>query len=221
MMTGFDREGLTRLLSAGARELQLALSEVQLAQLIDYLALLAKWNAVYNLTAVRDPQQMITQHLLDSLAAVPAFAGAKQVLDVGAGGGLPGIVLAIARPDMQVSMIDTVHKKTAFLTQVKAELGLANVTVYTARVEELQVAHKFDVITSRAFAELADFVTWSGHLLQEGGCFIALKGVLPTDEIARLPAGWRASTVQPLIVPGLNAERHLVFIEAEKTGEQQ
>ncbi len=221
MMTGFDREGLTRLLSAGARELQLALSEVQLAQLIDYLALLAKWNAVYNLTAVRDPQQMITQHLLDSLAAVPAFAGAKQVLDVGAGGGLPGIVLAIARPDMQVSMIDTVHKKTAFLTQVKAELGLANVTVYTARVEELQVAHKFEVITSRAFAELADFVTWSGHLLQEGGCFIALKGVLPTDEIARLPAGWRASTVQPLIVPGLNAERHLVFIEAEKTGEQQ
>ena len=221
MMTGFDREGLTRLLSAGAHELQLALSEVQLAQLIDYLALLAKWNAVYNLTAVRDPQQMITQHLLDSLAAVPAFAGAKQVLDVGAGGGLPGIVLAIARPDMQVSMIDTVHKKTAFLTQVKAELGLANVTVYTARVEELQVAHKFEVITSRAFAELADFVTWSGHLLQEGGCFIALKGVLPTDEIARLPAGWRASTVQPLIVPGLNAERHLVFIEAEKTGEQQ
>lgn len=221
MMTGFDREGLTRLLSAGARELQLALSDAQLAQLIDYLALLAKWNAVYNLTAVRDPQQMITQHLLDSLAAVPAFAGAKQVLDVGAGGGLPGIVLAIARPDMQVSMIDTVHKKTAFLTQVKAELGLANVTVYTARVEELQVAHKFDVITSRAFAELADFVTWSGHLLQEGGCFIALKGVLPTDEIARLPAGWRASTVQPLIVPGLNAERHLVFIEAEKTGEQQ
>ena len=221
MMAGFDREGLTRLLSAGARELQLALSEVQLAQLIDYLALLAKWNAVYNLTAVRDPQQMITQHLLDSLAAVPAFAGAKQVLDVGAGGGLPGIVLAIARPDMQVSMIDTVHKKTAFLTQVKAELGLANVTVYTARVEQLQVANKFDVITSRAFAELADFVTWSGHLLQEGGCFIALKGVLPTDEIARLPAKWKASTVQPLIVPGLNAERHLVFIEAEKTGEQQ
>ena len=221
MMTGFDREGLTRLLSAGARELQLALSEVQLAQLIDYLALLAKWNAVYNLTAVRDPQQMITQHLLDSLAAVPAFAGAKQVLDVGAGGGLPGIVLAIARPDMQVSMIDTVHKKTAFLTQVKAELGLSNVTVYTSRVEQLQVAHKFDVITSRAFAELADFVTWSGHLLQEGGRFIALKGVLPKDEIARLPAGWKASTVQPLTVPGLNAERHLVFIEAEKTGGQQ
>lgn len=217
-MAGFDREELTRALAAGARELHIALSDTQLAQLIDYLALLAKWNAVYNLTAVRDPAQMVTQHLLDSLAAVPAFAGAKQVLDVGAGGGLPGIVLAIwakeAQPDMRISLIDTVHKKTAFLTQVKAELGLTNVTVHTARVEQLHVPHKFDVITSRAFAELADFVTWSGHLLAAGGRFIALKGVMPHEEIARLPAGWKASTVQPLQVPGLDAERHLVFIEA-------
>lgn len=224
-MAGFDRDALTHTLSAGASKLPLALSDAQLAQLIDYLALLAKWNAVYNLTAVRDPAQMITQHLLDSLAAVPAFANAKRVLDVGAGGGLPGIVLAIwakeARPDMQISMIDTVHKKTAFLTQVKAELGLANVTVYTARVEQLQVEHKFDVITSRAFAELADFVNWSGKLLKEGGRFIALKGVMPNEEIARLPTGWKVSAVQPLTVPGLNAERHLVFIEAEKTGDQQ
>ncbi|HZW13637.1 MAG TPA: 16S rRNA (guanine(527)-N(7))-methyltransferase RsmG [Noviherbaspirillum sp.] len=217
-MAGFDREELTRALAAGARELHIALSDTQLAKLIDYLALLVKWNAVYNLTAVRDPAQMVTQHLLDSLAAVPAFSGAKQVLDVGAGGGLPGIVLAIwakeAQPDMRISLIDTVHKKTAFLTQVKAELGLTNVTVHTARVEQLQVPHKFDVITSRAFAELADFVTWSGHLLAEGGRFIALKGVMPNEEIARLPAGWKANTVQPLQVPGLGAERHLVFIEA-------
>lgn len=224
-MAAFDRDALTRTLSAGASKLPLALSDAQLAQLIDYLALLVKWNAVYNLTAVRDPAQMITQHLLDSLAAVPAFADAKRVLDVGAGGGLPGIVLAIwakeARPDMQISMIDTVHKKTAFLTQVKAELGLANVTVYTARVEQLQVQEKFDVITSRAFAELADFVNWSGHLLKEGGRFIALKGVLPNEEIVRLPSGWKVRGVQPLTVPGLNAERHLIFIEAEKTGEQQ
>lgn len=213
-MAVFQREELMRTLADGARTLQLSLSDAQLAQLIDYLGLLAKWNAVYNLTAVRDPAQMVTQHLLDSLAAVPAFADAKNVLDVGAGGGLPGMVLAIARPDMRVSMIDTVHKKTAFLTQAKAELGLANVTVHTARVEQLKVSEKFDVITSRAFAELNDFVTWSGHLLKEGGRFIALKGVRPEEEIARLPAGWKVAGVQPLNVPGLNAERHLIFIEA-------
>lgn len=211
---GFDRAALTRTLADGARALRLDLVDTQLAQLIDYLALLSKWNAVYNLTAVRDPAQMVTQHLLDSLAAAPAFAAAKNVLDVGAGGGLPGMVLAIVRPDMRVSMIDTVHKKTAFLTQAKAELGLANVSVHTARVEQLQVAQKFDVITSRAFAELADFVSWSGHLLEEGGRFIAMKGVVPHDEIARLPAGWHVTEVRPLQVPGLGAERHLIFIEA-------
>jgi 16S rRNA (guanine527-N7)-methyltransferase len=213
-MTAFHRDDLTRALTDGVRTLQLALSDAQIAQLMDYLALLFKWNAVYNLTAVRDPAQMVTQHLLDSLAVVPAFADAKNILDVGAGGGLPGMVLAIARPDMRVSMIDTVHKKTAFLTQVKAELGLANVTVHTMRVEQLQVPQKFDVITSRAFAELSDFVTWSGHLLKQGGRFIAMKGVLPKEEMARLPDGWKVAEVQPLTVPGLNAERHLIFIEA-------
>jgi 16S rRNA (guanine527-N7)-methyltransferase len=213
-MTAFHRDDLTRALTDGVRTLQLVLSDAQIAQLMDYLALLFKWNAVYNLTAVRDPAQMVTQHLLDSLAVVPAFADAKNILDVGAGGGLPGMVLAIARPDMRVSMIDTVHKKTAFLTQGKAELGLANVTVHTMRVEQLQVPQKFDVITSRAFAELSDFVTWSGHLLKQGGRFIAMKGVLPQEEMARLPDGWKVAEVQPLTVPGLNAERHLIFIEA-------
>jgi 16S rRNA (guanine527-N7)-methyltransferase len=213
-MNKLDRASLCKVLADGARALQLNLSDAQIAQLMDFLALLSKWNAVYNLTAVRDPAQMVTQHLLDSLAAVPAFDDAKNVLDVGAGGGLPGIVLAIARPDMRVSMIDTVHKKTAFLTQVKVELGLKNVTVHTARVEQLQVAEKFDVITSRAFAELADFVNWSGHLLSNCGRFIAMKGVLPQEEITRLPAGWRVAEVRPLNVPGLNAERHLIFIQA-------
>ena len=213
-MSAFSRETLLRTLTDGVRTLQLPLNDAQLTQLMDYLALLSKWNAVYNLTAVRDPAQMVTHHLLDSLAVVPAFASAKNVLDVGAGGGLPGMVLAIARPDMRVSMIDTVHKKTAFLTQAKAELGLTNVTVHTMRVEQLQVPQKFDVITSRAFAELNDFVTWSAHLLEEGGRFIALKGVMPNEEIARLPAGWNVMKVEPLVVPGLNAERHLVFIEA-------
>jgi 16S rRNA (guanine527-N7)-methyltransferase len=159
---------------------------------------------------------MVVQHLLDSLAAVPAFGSAKLVLDVGSGGGLPGMVLAIwaqeSHPDMRIAMIDTVHKKTAFLTQVKAELGLGNVTVHTGRVEALQVDQPFDVITSRAFADLSDFVNWSGHLLAEGGRFIAMKGVAASEETDRLPAEWRVLERTPLTVPGLDAERHLVII---------
>lgn len=211
-MKFFDRAVLSKALADGIKALSLDLDEKQHEQLLDYLALLFKWNSVYNLTSVRDPLQMATLHLLDSLAAVPGFAGAVNVLDVGAGGGLPGIVLAIARPEMKVSLIDTVHKKTAFLKQVKAELELANVTVYTAKVQELQVEQKFDVITSRAFADLSDFVNWSGQLLAEGGKFIALKGVAPPEERENLPAPWKVSDLQPLQVPGLNAERHLVFI---------
>ncbi|MCE3608345.1 16S rRNA (guanine(527)-N(7))-methyltransferase RsmG [Massilia sp. P8910] len=212
-MKFFDRNAIAPVLANGIKELKLDLNEQQHGQLLDYLALLAKWNSVYNLTSVRDPMQMVTHHALDSLAAVSAFEGATSVLDVGAGGGLPGIVLAIARPSMKVALIDTVHKKTAFLTQVKAELGLANVTVHTARVEQLQVPHKFDVITSRAFADLSDFVNWSGHLLAEGGKFIALKGTAPADEQQRLPSDWKVSELRPIQVPGLQAERHLVFIE--------
>lgn len=213
MMGTFNADALTHALTTGAHAMDLGLADRQIAQLIAYLALLAKWNAVYNLTAVRDPSHMISQHLLDSLAVLPAFAGARRILDVGAGGGLPGIVLAIARPDMQVSMVDTVRKKTAFLTQVKAELALANVTVHTARVEQLQASEKFDVITSRAFAELADFVHWSSHLLATGGRFIAMKGVFPKEEINRLPAEWKVAEVRPLTVPGLDAARHAVIIE--------
>jgi 16S rRNA (guanine527-N7)-methyltransferase len=211
-MKPFDRAALAHVLEKGVAELKLDLDEAQIAKLLDYLALLAKWNAVYNLTSVRDPMQMLTLHVLDSLAAVSAFAGAANVLDVGAGGGLPGMVLAISRPDMKVSMIDTVHKKTAFLTQVKAELGLANVSIHTMRVEQLQVKQAFDVITSRAFADLSDFVNWSGHLLAEGGQFIALKGVAPPDERERLPQQWKVTELRAIRVPGLDAERHLVFI---------
>lgn len=217
-MKSFDRGAFNRLvleplLVNGIRELGLDLGQDRIDKLLDYLALLAKWNAIYNLTSVRDPVQMVTQHLLDSLAALPAFHGAVSVLDVGAGGGLPGIVLAIACPSMKVALIDTVHKKTAFLTQVKAELGLVNVTVHTARVEQLQVPYKFDVITSRAFADLSDFVNWSGHLLADGGKFIALKGVAPPDEQQRLPQDWHVDELRELKVPGMNAERHLVFIK--------
>jgi 16S rRNA (guanine527-N7)-methyltransferase len=212
-MKNFDRTALSAVLGEGIAAMHLDVNPAQQDKLMDYLALMFKWNAVYNLTSLRDPMQMVTHHLLDSLAAVPAFATAHNVLDVGSGGGLPGIVLAIVRPDMKVSMIDTVHKKTAFLTQVKAELGLVNVTVYTARVEQLEVSDKFDVITSRAFADLSDFVNWSCHLLADGGRYIALKGVAPKDEQERLPAEWKVAGLEPLQVPRLGAERHLVFIE--------
>ncbi|KQV43171.1 MULTISPECIES: 16S rRNA (guanine(527)-N(7))-methyltransferase RsmG [unclassified Duganella] len=211
-MAMFDRAALAHVLENGVKQLDLGLSEVQQEKLLDYLSLLNKWNKVYNLTAVRDPMEMMTLHVLDSLAAVPAFKDAQSVLDVGAGGGLPGVVLAIARPDMKVSMIDIVHKKTAFLNQVKAELELVNVTVYTKKVQELQVKTPYDVITSRAFADLSDFVNWSGHLLAEGGRFIALKGTAPAEERERLPDPWKVNELQPLQVPGLEAQRHLVFI---------
>lgn len=213
MATVFDRSALGTVLRDGALSLGLSLSEAQHEKLLDYLALLLKWNAVYNLTSVRDPRQMVTQHLLDAMTALPAFSSAMRVLDVGSGGGLPGVVLAIWAPQTQVHMIDTVHKKTAFLTQVKAELGLANAYVHTGRVEQLEVKQKFDVITSRAFAELADFVNWSGHLLKEGGQMIALKGQAPLEEISRLPSGWQLQKLQPLSVPGMDAQRHLVFIQ--------
>jgi 16S rRNA (guanine527-N7)-methyltransferase len=217
MAVQFDRSALGAALREGAAELPLMLSDAQHEKLLDYLALLVKWNAVYNLTSVRDPHQMVTQHLLDALAALPAFSGAVRVLDVGSGGGLPGVVLAIwaqeAQPQLRLDMIDTVHKKTAFLTQVKAELGLGNARIHTGRVEALRTDEKFDVITSRAFAELADFIEWSGHLLADGGRMIALKGQPPTEEIARMPAEWSVQKLEPLHVPGMDAQRHLVFVE--------
>lgn len=216
MKYNFDHAALAAVLEQGIKDMTLDVTPEQQTKLMGYLALMNKWNAVYNLTSLRDPQQMVTHHLLDSLAAVPAFADAHNVLDVGAGGGLPGIVLAIVRPDMKVSMIDTVHKKTAFLNQVKAELKLTNVSVHTMKVQDLVVDDKFDVITSRAFADLSDFVNWSGHLLAEGGKFIALKGVAPSEERERLPQDWKVVDLQPLWVPRLQAERHLVFIERTK-----
>ncbi len=216
-MKFFDRAALAQVLAEGIDEMKLDVNPAQQEKLLDYLALMNKWNSVYNLTSLRDPMQMVTHHLLDSLAAVPAFSEARNVLDVGAGGGLPGIVLAISRPDMKVSMIDTVHKKTAFLKQVKAELELANVTVYTMKVQDLEVGDRFDVITSRAFADLTDFLNWSGHLLAQGGKFIALKGTAPAEEQERIPAEWKISGLQPLQVPRLGAERHLVFVERSGT----
>ena len=215
---GSDREALAQLLAEGVRQLGLELSDTQLAKLLDYVALLGKWNAVYNLTAIRDPRQMLIQHILDSLSIVPHLTerDPRSVLDVGSGGGLPGIVLAIVRPDWAVTVNDIVHKKTAFQAQAKAELGLANLSVVTGRVETLQpgaeVSAKFDVIVSRAFAELADFVTLARHLVAERGAILAMKGVRPDGEIERLPAGAHVEQTVRLDVPFLDAERHLVTV---------
>ncbi|WP_027210609.1 16S rRNA (guanine(527)-N(7))-methyltransferase RsmG [Burkholderia sp. WSM2232] len=215
---GSDREALAQLLAEGVSELGLDLDETQRAKLLDYVALLAKWNAVYNLTAIRDPRQMLIQHILDSLSIVPHLSqrNPRSVLDVGSGGGLPGIVLAIVKPDWRVTVNDIVHKKTAFQAQAKAELGLSNLSVVTGRVETLQagaeVPAKFDVIVSRAFAELADFVTLARHLVAQHGAILAMKGVRPNDEIARLPAGAHVEQTVRLAVPFLDAERHLVTV---------
>lgn len=212
-MKTFNSEQLLGMLKQGVKQLSLSLDDAKCEKLIDYLALLQKWNGVYNLTAVREPAQMVTQHLLDSLAALPAFDTVTSVLDVGSGGGLPGIALAIARTEMRVDLIDTVQKKTAFLNQVKAELGLGNVSIHTGRVEQLQSENKYEVITSRAFSDLSSFVSLSGHLLKEGGRFIAMKGAIPQVEIAQLPSQWTVAEILPLAVPGLQAERHLVIIQ--------
>ncbi|MDP9645671.1 16S rRNA (guanine(527)-N(7))-methyltransferase RsmG [Paraburkholderia caledonica] len=222
--SGADREALYQLLTDGVGEVGLELSDVQLGKLLDYVALLAKWNAVYNLTAIRDPRQMLIQHILDSLSIVPHLVQRNPgtVLDVGSGGGLPGIVLAIVRPDWGVTVNDIVHKKTAFQAQAKAELGLTNLSVVTGRVETLrpgaEVSAKFDVIVSRAFAELADFVTLARHLVAEQGAILAMKGVRPDDEIGRLPAGAHVEQIIRLDVPFLDAERHLVTVLVDEGG---
>ncbi|AAZ98760.1 glucose inhibited division protein [Thiobacillus denitrificans ATCC 25259] len=199
-------------LAAGVAALGLALPADATQKLLAYLALLDKWNRVYNLTAVRDAGRMVSHHLLDSLAAVPHFRG-ETVLDVGSGGGLPGIPLAIARPDLQVTLIDSVAKKTAFLLQAKAELGLANLSVVTGRVEDYRPAARFDVVTSRAFSDLREFVTLTRHLVKSGGRWLAMKGLYPHEELALLPQGVKVSADYELHVPGLEAHRHLIVLE--------
>ncbi|GJH21058.1 16S rRNA (guanine(527)-N(7))-methyltransferase RsmG [Caballeronia novacaledonica] len=212
---------LATTLEKGVAELDIALSPSQIQKLLDYVALLGKWNSVYNLTAIRDPQQMLIQHILDSLAIVPAVSARMPAtaLDVGSGGGLPGIVLAIALPELRVTLNDIVHKKTAFQSQAKVQLGLNNLAVVTGRVESLrpgvEVPGKFDLIVSRAFAELSDFVTLARHLVADNGRILAMKGVRPEAEAARVPAGATVLGIERLNVPMLDAERHLVEIAVE------
>jgi 16S rRNA (guanine527-N7)-methyltransferase len=183
-------------------------------RLEQHLQLIAKWNRIHNLTAVRETEQMVVLHLLDSLSVLPHLARSRTVLDVGTGPGLPGIPIAIALPGASVTLLDSSHKKCAFVQQAKTELGLANVEVVCDRVENWKPDARFDTVISRAFSDLADFVAQAQHLVAPGGQLIAMKGVYPFDEIARVPATHRVARVLELHVPTLDAKRHLVFVEA-------
>ena len=203
------------ILKSGAAELGLELKDAQFEQLIAYLALIGKWNKVYNLTAVRNPSEMLSHHLLDSLTAVAPLlrhTGGRpaKVLDVGSGGGLPGIVLAICRPELDVSCVDTVGKKAAFIQQVAASLKLPNLHGVHARVETL--TGPFDVVCCRAFASLPDFVNGSRAALAGQGVWMAMKGKHPQEEIDGLPADVQVFHVEPLTVPGLEVERCMVWM---------
>jgi len=200
-------------LRAGARELGVELSEQQHEQLLAYLALLIKWNKAYNLTAVRNPDEMVSRHLLDSLSVVPFVAQAgDNWLDVGSGGGMPGIPLAILFPQRQFTLLDSNGKKTRFLTQVKLELKLANLQVIHSRVEEFQPEQPFSGICSRAFSALEDFSNWTRHLGDVNTQWLAMKGVHPDDELQALPADFRLTATHVLKVPGCQGQRHLLIL---------
>ncbi len=203
-------------LRAGLAGMGLDLSAEAQGKLLAFVALLQKWNRTYNLTAIRDEQEMLTHHLLDSLSVLhaveeSALAG-RRWADVGSGAGLPGIPLAVACPGLQITSIETVEKKATFQRQAKIELVLDNFTVDNRRVEDVP-GGGFDAVISRAFAELADFARLAGHLLKPSGQLLAMKGVLPEDELKRLPSGWTLLETLPLRIPGLDAQRHLLVLE--------
>jgi len=197
-------------LQHGITQLGITLDAEAQGKLLDYLVLLHKWNKVYNLTAIRDPQQMVSNHLLDSLAVMP-YLWAGRWLDVGSGAGLPGLVLAIAQPGWQFTLLDSNSKKTSFVQQAVIELGLRNVSVHCERVEEWQPAERFDGIISRAFSELGEFLRNTRHLMAPHGRWAAMKGI-PEQELEEVPDGCRVEQVIPLQVPGLHAARSLVIV---------
>lgn len=203
-----------QLLAQGLARLRLPLPPETQQKLLDYVTLVQKWNKVYNLTAVRGTDKILTHHLLDSLAVAPHIAGVKTLLDVGSGAGLPGVPLALALPDVHVTLLDSNHKKAAFLQQTVIELKLGNAEVICARAEKLPPQQQYEVVVSRAFCALAEFVAQAGGLVAPGGTLLAMKGVLPEGEIAQLSGTFQLSRVKPLTVPGLDAERHLVFLKA-------
>lgn len=206
-------EELVSILKQGLLELEIDLDENRQAKLLQYLDLLQKWNKVYNLTAIRNPQQMVTHHLLDSLAVMPHLWPGKW-LDVGCGAGIPGLILAIARPEWTFTLLDSNSKKTSFVQQAVIALELKNVQVICGRVEDASVTIKFDGIISRAFAEVADFVNLTRHLLAEKGRWAAMKGA-PEQELKRLPGGVSIERIVQLKVTGLDAARCLVILKAE------
>jgi 16S rRNA (guanine527-N7)-methyltransferase len=212
LVAGRAQVELDRRLESGVAEMGLSLGRGERNKLLQYLALLEKWNKVYNLTAIRDREKMVSGHLLDCLAVIPYLIGAR-VVDAGSGAGFPGIPIAVARPDIQVVLLDSNHKKAAFLRQAVADLQLKNVTVVCERVEAWLPGEEFDCIISRAFSEIAEFIALTVHLLAPGGVFAAMKGVHPFEEIERLPPAFRVRQVHAFAVPGLGAERHLVLIE--------
>lgn len=203
------------MLQQGLQQMNIDLTVPQQLQLLAFIDLLKKWNSTYNLTALRNDQDVISHHILDSLTLLPYVEHARGLIDVGSGGGMPGIPVAIARPDLPVALLDANSKKTSFLQQAVIELGLANVQVITARVEAM-VGEQFDVITSRAFAELNDFITITKQLMAKGGCWAAMKGVYPYEEIERLPDNVELIQVDKLTVPHLNAERHMVLVRKKE-----
>ncbi len=207
MVTPQHAEELTQ----GARELGVELTEAQHSQLLGYLSLLIKWNKAYNLTAVRDPDEMVSRHLLDSLSVVPFIEGDRQ-LDVGSGGGMPGIPLAILFPDMKVTVLDSNGKKTRFLTQVKLELKLDNLEVIHSRAEAFQPQVPFTGIISRAFSSLEDFTQWTRHMGDSKTRWLAMKGLHPADELVALPADFHLESAQALAVPGCQGQRHLLIL---------
>lgn len=198
-------------LAAGIAALGLELDDATQQHLLAYGALLMKWNKVYNLTAIRDEASMVDLHLLDSLSILP-YVKASRIADIGTGGGLPGIPLAICHPDMEVSLVETVNKKASFLQQAKIELGLANLSVHNVRVETLKPAEPYPAVISRAFSSLLDFVSLTEHLVAADGLWFAMKGVYPEDELACLPPGFVLRESHRLAVPGVDAERHLLII---------
>jgi 16S rRNA (guanine527-N7)-methyltransferase len=205
-------------LQRGCDALGLALEPGQAERLLAYLELLRKWNSTYNLTAVRDPAQMVTRHLLDSIAIAP-YLGGRQVIDVGTGAGLPGIPMAILFPQRQFSLLDSNGKKTRFLFQVKTTLGLDNMLVHHARVESFQPPGTYDAVLSRAFASLAEMVAACSHLLAPTGSFLAMKGAYPAAELAALDTACEVRAVHTLAVPGLDEQRHLVELTMQDNGE--
>ena len=198
-------------LARGLAELQLNLDSGIQQKMLAYVALLEKWNQVYNLTAVRNPQQMLYAHLLDSLAVLP-YLPAGTIVDVGSGAGLPGIPIALARPDAPITLLDSNHKKASFLREAVMQLGIENIAVVCRRVEEFLPAEKFAVVISRAFSDLAEFLRLTRHLCAPGGKFLAMKGLLPYEELNQLPADITLADSRPLLVPGVEGQRHLLTL---------